>query len=179
MTQTAKNTTTDGPALTWSSSKDWGSVGNTYRAEADGWKYTIDQPQKGKWVLRGWGPADKFLYRDGYTTLKAAKGAAREQHGRLTKAAPVKSPAIVMVDEGAELIGKSLTAGLLKMGEAASRAADAMRKGLVPVVTTMVHGVRRSVWLNLVRPQLDGCSCPTPTHKMSCGHGARPKVVSG
>jgi hypothetical protein len=64
------------PTLAWVSRKVWGAVGSTHRAEACGWKYCADQPRKGQWVLRGWGPNGAFLYRDAFTTLKAAKSAA-------------------------------------------------------------------------------------------------------
>ena len=63
--------------LTWRSKNTWGTVGNSHFAEGDGWKYCVDQPSKGHWELRGWGPDGAFLYRHGFRTVKAAKAEAQ------------------------------------------------------------------------------------------------------
>lgn len=57
----------------------------------------------------------------------------------------------------------------------AIRSVTAAFAAMAPVVQRAAQGFRGSVWNALKRPA--GCSCPTPTHRMSCGHGARPVVV--
>lgn len=74
MTQTAN--TNEAP-LTWTSKPEWGSAGNTYRAEVtldngDVWKFAVDQPRKGYWVARGWVNGDMKFYREDHT-MKGAK----------------------------------------------------------------------------------------------------------
>lgn len=83
MTNTAKDTSsTDAQPLSWTRTNDWGSNGGTYRAAADGWDYCVDSPRKGQWVLRGWGPGNRFLYRDG-RTMKAMKQLATDHSDEL------------------------------------------------------------------------------------------------
>jgi hypothetical protein len=158
MTNTAKDTTTGAPALTWTRKNEWGSAGSTYRAEAGGWRYCVDAPKKGSWVLRGWGPDDEFLYRDGFTTMKAAKATAQDHQ-----------------DELAAKMDQAVTA-LAQLPMVAAKVAQAMLTAVIPAMQSMVNGVRRGAWTGIHRPS--GCVCPTPTHTMRCGHGARPKVVS-
>lgn len=57
----------------------------------------------------------------------------------------------------------------------AIRSVTAAFAAMTPVVQRAAQGFRGSVWNALKRPA--GCTCPTPTHRMSCGHGARPVVV--
>ncbi len=80
-----ENEVSNTTALTWTSSTEWGSVGKTHRATANGWKYVVDQPRKGYWVLRGWDADGNFgLYRED-TTMKGAKAQA-EAHSVGVKA---------------------------------------------------------------------------------------------
>lgn len=74
------NTTEGNPSgITWTSEKQWGSIGLTYHARlkrgSDVWSLTIDQPNKGFWVLRGWNKGQFSLYRGG-TTLAGLKDLA-------------------------------------------------------------------------------------------------------
>lgn len=53
------------------------------------------------------------------------------------------------------------------------RQANTAMAALRPVVQAVSHSMRRSTWT-----MLRTCSCPTATHRMSCGQGAAPKVVA-
>lgn len=157
MTNTANDTiTASAQPLSWTGKNEWGSVGNTYRAEADGWRYCVDSPKKGSWVLRGWGPDDRFLYRDGFTTMKSAKAAAGDHLDGYR----------ADMQQAAAALAK-LPAAAAKVGMAAALASHGLKK--------QARGLQGSVWNNVRRPA--GCSCPSPTHRMSCGHGAAPTVV--
>lgn len=155
MNTTANDTTTIGAQpLSWTGKKEWGSEGNTYRAEADGWRYCVDSPKKGSWVLRGWGPDDRFLYRDGFTTMKSAKAAAGDH-----------------LDEYRAAMQSALDT--LKQLPAATSKIVAELAALPPLISNVAKSARAAHWA-LLRP--DGCHCPTPTHTMRCGHGGRPLV---
>ncbi len=158
MTATKNDTSTQAP-LTWKGSKQWGSIGNTYIAHtSDGWKYAVDQPRKGFWQLRGWGPDGLFLYRED-TTMKGAKAqaaghvsdraAAAAEVARLAAAGdPVlNAPVFAAVDEGFELL-----AGGSRTGTAAMYA----------LAAALRHRT---------------CGCKTPLHTMRCGAGGRVTVV--
>lgn len=86
--------------LTWTAKKEWGSVGNTHRAQitldnGDQWSFVVDSPRKGVWVARGWlkdredvaagrsGSGDMKLYRED-TTMKGAKAQA-QAHANLAQ----------------------------------------------------------------------------------------------
>lgn len=156
MTNTANDTTTvSAQPLSWTGKNEWGSVGNTYRAEADGWRYCVDSPKKGSWVLRGWGPDDRFLYRDGFTTMKSAKAAAGDHL------------------DGYRADMQQAAAALKAMPALAAKVANGMKQ-LATAVLPVARAARAAHWA-MLRP--DGCSCPSPTHHMSCGHGAAPTVV--
>lgn len=185
MNDTAKNTSTDVPPLSWTGKKVWGAVGNTYHAEADGWRYTVDQPRKGQWVLRGWGPDGAFLYRDCFTTMKAAKAAAGEHRDEYLAAKMAdgvpdhqysdscpgtccggdEPQQVELVDEGAAVLA------LAALPAAAMKVADGMRDALAPMVNGMTLAVRSFNWYHR-----RSCACPTPLHTMRCGQGARPVV---
>lgn len=138
--------------LTWTS-KPVMDV-STYHAESDGWKYTVDQPRKGRWVLRGWGPGCKFLYRNGYTTMKAAKSAAEDHH----------------TGKAAERAGAGLAQvapALAKMAPVVSEAAASMARAV-----QMVQAAR-----DRVQFRKDTCGCKTPLHTMRCGVGGRAVVI--
>jgi hypothetical protein len=155
MTNTVNDTTTaSAQPLSWTGKNEWGSVGNTYRAEADGWRYCVDSPKKGSWVLRGWGPDDRFLYRDGFTTMKSAKAAAGDHL------------------DGYRADMQQAAAALKGMPALAAKVANGMKQ-LATAVLPVARAARAAHWA-MLRP--DGSSCPTPTHRMSCGHGAAPTV---
>ena len=158
MTNTAKDNET--PAtLVWTGKKEWGSTGNTYRAEADGWRYCIDSPQKGQWVLRGWGPDGVFLYRDGHT-MKGLKEQASEHLGvQRAKTAPAPVQTIEPVQE-VPLIELRLPA----------TATDGMT-GVADAIAVLAARVQRAT--AAIRSMPQPCGCPTPTHRMSCGVGGR------
>jgi hypothetical protein len=201
MTETAKTKTGAAEApLTWTSKSEWGSVGNTHRASieldnGDRWSFVVDQPRKGYWTARGWradagttGSGDMVFYRED-RTLKGAK-AQTQAHanlaatstcdecrkvaghkldcstGRALDAERTRGQRVTLraVDEGALVLG-GLADGLKRMGESAKRASAALATTLRPI--------NAGLW-RMRRP----CSCPTPTHRMSCGQGARPAVIS-
>jgi hypothetical protein len=155
MTNTANDTTTaSAQPLSWTGKNEWGSVGNTYRAEADGWRYCVDSPKKGSWVLRGWGPDDRFLYRDGFTTMKSAKAAAGDHL------------------DGYRADMQRAAAALKGVPAAAAKAANGMKQLAAVIGRTLAVSGRK-----VVHGMTSTCGCPTPTHRMSCGHGAVPTVV--
>lgn len=180
MNTTENDANTGIQPLSWTSRKDWGSLGNTHRAEADGWKYTVDQPRKGQWVLRGWGPADTFLYRDGFTTMKAAKAAAGDHRDEQLAAMMADGvPDHQYSDScpgaccgGDEPTGDDLKAALAALPAAAAKVSDAMRNTLAPMIAGFTQAARRAGWF-----RVRTCDCPTPTHTMRCGQGARPMVT--
>lgn len=155
-----KNDTNSTPPLAWTGKKQWGSVGNTYIAHtSDGWKYAVDQPRKGFWQLRGWGPDGLFLYRED-TTMKGCKAQAadhvKDRAAAAAEAARVMTelaaaPPVVPVDEGAQVLADA--------GRLAGPAAAAM--------------LRLTAALNVPQP----CGCKTPLHTMRCGAGGRATVV--
>lgn len=207
MTETAKNTNAPEAPLTWRSRKEWGSEGNTHRASikldnGDLWSFVVDQPRKGQWVTRGWqltaqdaadgrtGSGDMKLYRED-RTMKGAKAQAQAHAnlaqtstcaecrkvtghkmacstGRAVDAERTRGQRIMLraTDESAALLSRMAGAGR-KAAPGISRLADALRDA--------GRHIHTGLWRGIHRP-LD-CSCPTPTHRMSCGHGARPVVV--
>lgn len=77
MTANEKDTTA-AALLAWTAKKEWGSSGLTHYGRSDGWKFTCDLPRKGGlWVVRGWGPDGRFVYREGIT-LAAVKTMAED-----------------------------------------------------------------------------------------------------
>ena len=79
--KTDKNAKT-GTQLAWTSKAVWGAVGNTHYATAvlddgDTWTYTVDQPQSGHWVARGWRNGDFRLYRED-RTMKGARAKVQD-----------------------------------------------------------------------------------------------------
>ncbi|AMD42795.1 hypothetical protein SEA_XKCD426_54 [Streptomyces phage Xkcd426] len=161
MNETANNAT---PNLTWTSKPNMGV--STYHAEADGWKYTVDQPSKGRWVLRGWGPEDKFLYRDGFTTMKAAKAEAADHLAAWQPIAEMK-----------KLVDPDAVAAATRVGTELAKIAPAMAK-LGPVVDEAAATIARATALvraarDRVQFRKDTCGCPTPLHTMRCGVGGR------
>jgi hypothetical protein len=182
MTSTAKNMTAVLPqaeSLTWTATTEWGTVGRTYRAKSDGWKFTADSPRKGEWVIRGWGPDEGFFYRTA-RTLKAAKTLAEEKAASVREAQAAATP-VVAVDEGAELLatagaaGRTAAENLSKLTPVMQKLAESAREVVGKQLSATLKGIRGGVWNNISRPR--GCECPTPTHTMRCGHGGRPKVV--
>lgn len=108
MTSTVNDTK---PEIDWA--REATQFGTAYHAATGTWKYTIDQPSKGHWALRGWGPYGLFLYRED-TTLKGAKAqAADHQADQAKAAAAVESlaaklkPTFIALDEGMQLIGRT------------------------------------------------------------------------
>lgn len=148
--ETAKST--EAAPLAWARTKGWGGI--TYRAEANGWKYTALQPVKGgDWRVQGWDPnGDHKFYREG-KTLKAAKSLAGDHATAQAKAA---EPVVDLPTE------------LAQVATNADKAAASVKL----TVSSIINARVRVLWAARRR-----CSCPTPTHRMSCGIGARPKVV--
>lgn len=181
MNDTAKNTSTDVQPLSWTGKKVWGALGNTHTADADGWRYCVDQPRKGQWVLRGWGPDGAFLYRDTFTTLKAAKAAAGDHRDEYLAAKMAEGvPDHQYSDScpgtccgGDEPTGDELKAALTSLPAAAMKVADGMRNALAPMVSGLTLAARRFNWYHRRT-----CDCPTPLHTMRCGQGARPTTVT-
>ena len=67
------------PVLTWTPKKGWGTANSTHHAQSHGWNFTCDQPQRGgDWVVRGWGPDDRFIHGLG-KTLKVVKQLAESR----------------------------------------------------------------------------------------------------
>lgn len=152
MTDTAKDTSsTDAQPLSWTRTNDWGSEGATHRAKADGWRYCVDSPKKGQWVLRGWGPDDEFLYRDG-RTMKDMKRLAGDH-----------------LDEYRTKMAQA-AAALAAMPVMAAKVSNGMDR-----LSGFVQGIQRSARRALAAVQ--HCGCPTPVHRMSCGTGATPVVI--
>jgi hypothetical protein len=66
------------PVLTWTANNEWGVIGRAHRAKITvsgvEYRFTVDQPQTGHWVVRGWrrGVIGLFVYRTA-TTLTEAK----------------------------------------------------------------------------------------------------------
>lgn len=186
--------------LTWSAKKEWGSVGNTHRARitldnGDQWSFVVDQPRKGVWTARGWlkdredvaagrtGGGDMVFYRED-TTMKGAKAQA-QAHANLAQTSTC--------DECRKVIGHKLDCGTGRAADAERTKGQRVTLRAVDEAGQILAGVRdgmakmagpvqevaktfRTVWHNMRRPA--GCSCPTPTHRMSCGAGARPVVIS-
>lgn len=155
-----KNDTSSTPPLAWTGKKQWGSIGNTYIAHtSDGWKYAVDQPRKGFWQLRGWGPDGLFLYRED-TTMKGAKAqaadhdkdraAAAAEAARVMTELAAAPPVVryVVVDEVAELLSRTSGTAAQHLHELAA----ALRAPLP-------------------------CDCKSPLHSMRCGAGGRVTVV--
>lgn len=181
MEYTAKNEA----ELTWRSQKEWGAVGNTHRSQVtldngDTWKFVVDQPRKGQWTARGWRyeqgaeTGDMRFYRED-RTLKGAKAQCQAQ---------VNLAAVQTCGECRRIAGHELDCSISQ-----ATAREQMRgqklglRGLTeafqavgPVMASTLKGINEGLWTNVRRPK--GCTCPTPTHRMSCGHGAHPKVVS-
>lgn len=110
MTDTAKDTDTTTPALTWTSQTRWGYA-STYRAEPldDGWYFLAQLPRKGaSWEVRGWGPDGEYFFRDA-RTLKAVKQLAEERLARYRASQPQATA--IPAEEPATL--EELEAGLL------------------------------------------------------------------
>jgi hypothetical protein len=147
--ETAKSTET--APLAWIRTKDWD--GTTYRAEANGWKYAALQPVKGReWRVQGWGPDGARFYREA-KTLKLVKSLAGDHATAQAKAA---EPVVDLPTE------------LAQVATNADKAAASVKL----TVSSIINARVRVLWAARRR-----CSCPTPTHRMSCGIGARPKVV--
>lgn len=114
--------------LSWTAGDVWGSVGRTHYATAeldngDTWKFTVDQTSKGHWVAHGWRNGAMNFYRED-RTMKGAK-AQSQAHANLAATStctecrhigghlsycPVvvrREGAVVLVDEGAVLLGKT------------------------------------------------------------------------
>lgn len=188
--------------LTWTSSTEWGTIGRTHRAEVtldngDTWKFVVDQPRKGVWTARGWRNGVFAMYREG-KILKDAKAQSQEQANRAAtqtcttcrKIGGHKLDCSAVLPVPADAARHATAVDLTPMLDAA---AQGMRELHAAVPAPVVHSVPSEVlkelpalagtlkrinanlWTNRRRPA--DCSCPTPTHRMSCGHGARPKVV--
>lgn len=177
MTDTAKNESNGAP-LTWRSKKVWGSEGNTHYADVtldngDAWSFTVDSPRKGFWVARGWRNGDFALYRED-RTMKGAKaqaqahanlahtstcGTCRQVGGHKPDCGPVLPTLVNAVRAASDTFQQ--------VGMAAALASHGLKK--------LARGIQGGVWNNIHRPA--GCTCPTPTHRMSCGHGGRVVVI--
>ena len=164
--ETAKST--EAAPLVWTASNEWGASSRTYRAEANGWKYAALQPVKGgEWRVQGWGPnGDHKFYREA-KTLKLVKSLAGDHATAQAKAAePVADlPTELAQVAPRDMSTADLPAALAQVATSAAR----VTASLAGLMTRIGHPSRP--WT------LKACSCPTPTHRMSCGIGARPKVV--
>lgn len=200
MTENAKH---EAP-LTWKSFSEWGSVGNTHRARldldnGDFWLFAVDQPRKGYWAVRGWLYAngsrsgDMRFYRED-RTMKGGKAQA-QAHANLAKTSTCgecghiaghKLDCSVGEDVAREQMrGQRL--GLRQYVDRYSVPADTIQPQIASLqqmvdasraaavaMSGMLSRINVGLWINVRRPA--GCTCPTPTHRMSCGHGARPDV---
>lgn len=201
------NTTENSAEISWTSEKVWGAVGLTHHTGItigeDTWSFTVDQPRKGFWVARGWRNGHLSFYRDGARTLTAAKdtvlagiGDLKDDWNRqLVQDAAEEEPECWChwVDTGVGEQRVSEVAGcpqhcpeddgppegwtdpeadlvpLLVFAKTASEVSKATERaaGQMQELTRLFRAA-------FYRPP---CNCPTPTHRMSCGTGAAPKVV--
>lgn len=139
--------------LTWRTKDEWGTIGLTHRTESTGWKYVADQPRKGFWQLRGWGPDGLFLYRED-TTMKGAKAqavghvkdraAAAAEAARVMDELTAAPPVFVAIDEGFQVLG-------------------ALASSAIPAFRALAV-------------TLQPCGCKTPLHTMRCGAGGYVKI---
>ena len=159
--ETAKNT--EAAPLAWAGKIEWGAASKTHRAEANGWKYAALQPVKGgEWRVQGWGPdGEHRFYREG-KTLKQVKALAQDHQGEQVAAAHAAA------DKLAKAVAAPAPDLLASLAKVATNA-DKVTAALARLMTRI--GQPSRPWT------LKACGCPTPTHRMSCGIGARPKVV--
>lgn len=179
------NATAETTPLTWTRKKELGSEGMTHRTAVtiDGAEhaFTVDSPGKGYWVARGWTNGDMDLYRED-RTMRGAKDQVQAYVDQLTRqAAERKADAEAAPDvtgtlpDGRAFTADHKTAPVYAIDEAAehlTHMADQLGNYAPTVVERAAKSMRQFGW-HLRRR----CTCPTPSHRMSCGEGGRVQVV--
>ena len=171
---TATEDATPEVPLTWTSRVTWGCVGKAHYTEAtingEAWTFTVDQPRKGYWVARAWRDGKCAMYQEG-KTLKSMKAAVQAQANFAATSTCAECRHIGGHTVSCPTIGRSAVAGF----EAGLRDVQRTLAQMAPILVKAMAPFSRIVRSFQLTQR---CSCPTPTHRMSCGVDAIPKVVT-
>lgn len=115
------------------------------------------------WVARGWRNGAFAMYRE-TRTMRVAKAECQSQANYAAT-----QTCLVCLN-----IGGHTDTCIRTVAEYADAIRDGMAK-MAPIVATAARQMGQLLKsFTAARP----CDCPTPTHRMSCGVGAVPEVVS-
>lgn len=169
---TATENTPEVP-LTWTSKAEWGYASKTHRAGAtingEAWAFHVGQPSKGRWTARAWRDGKTAMYQEG-KTLKSMRAAVQAKANFAATSTCAECGYIGGHTVSCPTIGRSAVAGF----EAGLRDVQRTLAQMAPILVKAMAPFSRMVRSFQLAT---GCSCPTPTHRMSCGVDATPKVV--
>jgi len=170
--------------LTWTGKAEWGSEGRTHRTKAtihgDTWSFWILQPRKGEWRAQGVRESGSGFYSEG-KTLAAMKAEVVDfvtrvatemcETCRKISGHELNCPAYIELSaERSRQRGERIV--LRDIGPSFRKVTQGLAELAVGAASS-ARSLRSLVWLSSRT-----CSCPTPVHRMSCGEGSTPKVVS-